>query len=54
MDDLNIEWEENGHSSNRILQSAEVVKVLEFQMCKVKDLHVKNISVISEIEFAAN
>ena len=26
MDDLNIEWEENGHSSNRILQSAEVVK----------------------------
>ena len=54
MDDLNIEWEENGHSSNRILQSAEVVKSpgIPNDVKIVKDLHVKNISVISEIEFA--
>ena len=55
MDDLNIEWEENGHSSNRILQSAEVVKSpgIPNDVKIVKDLHVKNISVISEIEFAS-
>ncbi len=54
LNSLSIEWEENGHSKNRILQSSEVVKSpgISNEVRIVKELETKNIPVISEIEFA--
>lgn len=54
LNSLSIEWEENGHSKNRILQSSEVVKSpgISNEVRIVKELETKNIPIISEIEFA--
>ncbi|MBG14840.1 MAG: UDP-N-acetylmuramoyl-L-alanine--D-glutamate ligase [Crocinitomicaceae bacterium] len=54
LNSLNIDWEENGHSQNRILKSVEVVKSpgISNDVKIIKDLITNNIPVISEIEFA--
>lgn len=54
LNELNIEWEENGHSIDRILKSKEVIKSpgISNDVAIVKALLEKKISVISEIEFA--
>ncbi len=52
---LNIEWEENGHSTDRILSSKEVIKSpgISDEVQIIKELVKCNIPVISEIEFAS-
>ena len=49
-----IEWEENQHSVERILQADVVMKSpgIPDKVQIIKDLHAKGIKVISEIEFA--
>ena len=49
-----IEWEENQHSVDRILQADVVMKSpgIPDKVQIIKDLHAKGIKVISEIEFA--
>lgn len=49
-----IEWEENQHSVERILQADLVMKSpgIPDKIQIIKDLHAKGIKVISEIEFA--
>lgn len=54
--DLNgVEWEENGHSIDRVLAADEVIKSpgIPDSVPLIKDLRENNVSVISEIEFAA-
>ena len=52
---LNIEWEENGHSLDRILSSNEVIKSpgISDDVQIIKELIKCNVPVISEIEFAS-
>jgi len=49
-----IEWEENQHSVERILQADVVMKSpgIPDKVQIIKDLHAKGIKIISEIEFA--
>ena len=49
-----IEFEENGHSHDRILQAAEVIKSpgIPDDIPLIKNIRKKGISIISEIEFA--
>lgn len=50
-----IEWEEGKHSEEKILNADEVIKSpgIPNKVPLIKKLHEKNISVVSEIEFAA-
>ena len=52
---LGVEWEEKGHSQDRIVQADLVMKSpgIPDKVPLVELLHQKNIPVISEIEFAA-
>ena len=50
-----IQWEENGHTYEKILSADEVIKSpgISDQIDLIKDLHKNDIRVISEIEFAS-
>ncbi|MCT4581236.1 MAG: UDP-N-acetylmuramoyl-L-alanine--D-glutamate ligase [Flavobacteriales bacterium] len=55
LDAYAIEWEENGHSLDRVFQATEVIKSpgIPDTIALIKDLREKQIPVVSEIEFAA-
>ena len=50
-----IEWEENGHNKERILDAALVVKSpgVPEKIDLIKKLRINNVTIISEIEFAS-